>query len=66
MARRCMRATSAIPAYHGPMRSFASSIVCVLAERLLASPNQQETDPVIGELENGRRRALELVKSGTE
>jgi hypothetical protein len=49
----------------------ASKIVAVTAEpnlvrdfamRMLAGPDE-EPDPVLGELENGRRRALELVRS---
>ncbi len=32
------------------------------AERLLGEPEEQETDVVLRELENGRRRALRLVR----
>jgi hypothetical protein len=41
-------------------------LVREFAEQLLAGPQKQETDPVIAELEGGRRRALELVKGGSE
>ncbi len=37
------------------------------AARLLEKNEQkQDSDPILGELEQGRRRALQLVKSGTE
>ena len=37
------------------------------ATRLLEKPDpQQKPDPVLEELEQGQRRALQLVKSGTE
>jgi hypothetical protein len=36
------------------------------ARLLVESAQTQDTDPVLGELEQGRRRALHLVKSGTE
>jgi hypothetical protein len=36
------------------------------ARLLVESVQTQDTDPVLGELEQGRRRALHLVKSGTE
>lgn len=41
-------------------------LVREFAERLLAGARHPEADPVLGELENGRRRALELVKGGAE
>ena len=40
-------------------------IVCDFARRLLAE-SEAEEDPVALELERGRRRALQLVKSETE
>jgi hypothetical protein len=44
-----------------------SELVCDFAGRLLAMPRkEQNPDPVLGELEEGRRRALLLVKSGAE
>ena len=37
------------------------------ATRLLETPDlKQDPDPVLGEVEQGRRRALQLVKGGTE
>ena len=36
------------------------------AARLLEQPELQDPDPVLEELEQGRRRALQLVKSGAE
>jgi hypothetical protein len=43
------------------------ALVRDFAARLLEESVQtQDTDPVLGELEQGRRRALHLVKSGTE
>jgi hypothetical protein len=41
-------------------------LVRQFAAQLLDAPECQETDPVARELENGRRRALELVKGGAE
>lgn len=41
-------------------------LVRQFATRLLEASESQETDPVARELENGRRRALELVKGGAE
>ena len=44
-----------------------SELVCDFAARLLAKPRkEQNPDPVLGELEEGRRRVLQLVKSGAE
>ena len=44
-----------------------SELVCDFAARLLAMPRkEQNPDPVLGGLEEGRRRALQLVKSGAE
>jgi hypothetical protein len=44
-----------------------SELVCDFAARLLAMPRkEQNPDPVLGELEEERRRALQLVKSGAE
>jgi hypothetical protein len=40
-------------------------LVREFAKRLLKEPNDT-ADPVIGELESGRRRALELVQGGAE
>jgi hypothetical protein len=37
-----------------------------LAARMLAKPPEDQPDMVIRELEQGRRRTLELVKSGTD
>jgi hypothetical protein len=43
------------------------ALVRDFATRLLAKPlREQDSDPVLEELERGRRRALQLVKSGTE
>jgi hypothetical protein len=39
-------------------------LVRTFAAQMLVRP-EEEPDPVLGELENGRRRALELVRSGT-
>jgi hypothetical protein len=39
-------------------------LVRTFAAQMLVQP-EEEPDPVLGELENGRRRALELVRSGT-
>ena len=36
------------------------------ASRMLAGPEEQESDPVLGELQRGRQRALQLVKSEAE
>jgi hypothetical protein len=36
------------------------------AARMLAKPPEDEPDAILQELEQGRRRALELVKSGTD
>ena len=66
--------TTFLALYHGESVSTAKllalsaepELVRAFAERLLAKPSQQEADPVIEELENGRRRALELVKGGAE
>jgi hypothetical protein len=41
-------------------------LVRQFAAQLLEAPQHQEADPVTRELENGRRRALELVKGGAE
>ena len=42
-------------------------VVRDFADRLLEeSGREQDPDPVLEELEHGRRRALQLVKSGTE
>jgi hypothetical protein len=42
-------------------------LVQYFAARLLEQPcHDQDADPVLGELERGRQRALQLVKSGTE
>jgi hypothetical protein len=38
------------------------ALVRQVAAQLLEAPESQETDPVARELENGRRRALQLVK----
>jgi hypothetical protein len=35
------------------------------AARLLQQPEEHNPDPVLEELESGRRRALQLVKNGT-
>lgn len=44
-----------------------SELVRDFAARLLATPKEEQApDPVVGELEEGRRRALQLVKSGAE
>jgi hypothetical protein len=44
-----------------------SDLVRDFAARLLETPNlQQDPDPVLEEVEQGRRRALQLVKGGTE
>ena len=39
-------------------------LVHAFASQMLVKP-KAELDPVLGELENGRRRALELVRSDT-
>jgi hypothetical protein len=39
------------------------SLVGDFAARILTEPEEPEPDPVLRELEGGRRRALELVKS---
>lgn len=36
------------------------------AERMLATPEEQEPDAVLAELEHGRRRALWLVRGETQ
>jgi len=42
-------------------------VVSDFASRLLEDTGQeQDLDPVLEELEHGRRRVLQLVKSGTE
>jgi hypothetical protein len=38
------------------------SLVGDFAARILTEPEEPEADPVLRELERGRRRALELVK----
>jgi len=38
-------------------------LVCDFARRLLQEPEEQEPDVVLQELEHGRRRALQLVRS---
>jgi hypothetical protein len=44
-----------------------AKVVRDFAARLLAeSPDEVDSDPVLEELEQGRQRALRLVKSGTE
>ena len=49
----------ALTADHELVRDFAA--------RLLNKPKEkQNPDPVLEELQRGRRRALQLVKSGTE
>ncbi len=43
------------------------ALVRDFATRLLENPlRKHDSDPVLEELERGRRRALRLVKSGTE
>jgi hypothetical protein len=41
-------------------------IVRGFADRLLADPGEQDEDAVLQELENGRRRALRLVRNEDE
>jgi hypothetical protein len=41
-------------------------VVRQFAARLLETPEDYNSDPVIAELEDGRRRALRLVQGGTE
>jgi hypothetical protein len=38
------------------------NVVADFAARMLAEPEEPEPDPILHELEHGRRRALELVK----
>ena len=40
-------------------------LVCDLATRILAEPGDDEPDAALKELERGRRRALQLVKTET-
>ncbi len=42
------------------------ALVRDFAARLLVEPEEQEQGVVLQELEHGRRRALQLVKSGAE
>jgi hypothetical protein len=42
------------------------TLVRDFAARLLTEPEEREQDAVLLELENGRRRALQLVESGAE
>jgi hypothetical protein len=67
--------TSFLALYHGDSVSGAKLLVLTadpelvrdFAARLLEIPDlEQDPDPVLGELEQGRRRALQLVKGGTE
>jgi hypothetical protein len=67
--------TSFLALYHGDSVSGAKllaltadpELVRDFAARLLEIPDlEQDPDPVLGELEQGRRRALQLVKGGTE
>ena len=41
-------------------------LVRQFAARLLEAPETHTPDPVLAELEDGRRRALKLVKGGAE
>jgi len=43
-----------------------SELISEFAERMLDEPEELGLDPVLKELEHGRRRALQLVKSGAE
>jgi hypothetical protein len=49
----------AVTAEAGLVRDFAARL-------LEQPPDETDSDPVLEELEQGRRRALRLVKSGTE
>ena len=66
--------TSFVALYRGETVG-AAKMVAVSAEpdlvrdfaaRMLAKPPEDQPDMVIRELEQGRRRALELMKSGTD
>jgi hypothetical protein len=39
------------------------SLVSEFVERMLGEPEEPEADPVLHELERGRRRALQLVRN---
>ena len=41
-------------------------IVRAFATRMLAEPAEPEQDPVAREIERGKRRALEVVRDGSE
>lgn len=67
--------TTFLALYHGDSVSAAKllalsaepELVRDFAARLLDTPNNgQSSDPVLEELEQGRRRTLQVVKSGTE
>jgi hypothetical protein len=65
---------SFIALYHGETIGAAKLVATTtdpelvrdFADRLLAKPREQEQDAVLQELENGRRRALRLVRNEDE
>lgn len=42
------------------------SLVSELAARILSEPEESQADPVLREIESGRRRALQLVRNEAE
>jgi hypothetical protein len=46
--------------------SASPELITEFAERMMGEPEEPGLDPVLKELEHGRRRALQLVKSGAE
>ena len=58
LCRRCTQLTTFLALYRGDSISFAA--------RLLTESQEQEQDAVLQEIERGRQRALQLVKSGAE
>ncbi len=42
------------------------ALVADFVRRMVADPEEQEPDAVLQDLENGRRRALRLVRNGDE
>jgi hypothetical protein len=73
MRGRCEQLTTFLALYRGDSVSAAKlvaltaepSLVGRFAEQLLGEPEVQEADPVLREMDLGRRRALRLVRGET-